>query len=65
MKLPKNIDPEKYGCIDYGIEFKASSQISFSNCDWGKNIVIFGVAKNSSGNTNNRKKFLLKDHKMD
>ena len=35
------------------------SLFSFSNCDWGKNFVIFGIDNSSLAHLDNKKKFKL------
>ena len=39
VKLIKNDDPDKYGCISYGIVFDACWNFSI-NAEFGKNIII-------------------------
>ena len=56
MKLTKNADPDKYGCVGYGIGFDTRSQFLWSGGSWGKNIVIFGANMNSSIYVDNKKK---------
>ena len=56
MQLTKNADPDKYGCVGYGIGFDTRSQFLWSGGSWGKNIVIFGANMNSSIYVDNKKK---------
>ena len=59
VMLTKNADPDKYGCVGYGIGFEAHSQFLSSDGELGKNDVIFGVDNSSSMHADNRKKRYL------
>ena len=48
VKLTKTSYQDKYTYSGYGIEFDSCSFFSVPNFDWGKNVVIFEVDKNSS-----------------
>ena len=38
---------KKYEYTGYGIGFNAPSQLSLSDCSWGKNVIVFGVDNSS------------------
>ena len=59
VQLTKNTDPDKYSYSGYGIGFDSRSHFSAPNFNWGKNIVIFGVANSSSVHIDNKKKDIL------
>ena len=59
VKLPKNVNPDKYRCSGYGIVFDARSQFSLSNSEWLKNVFIFGVDNSSFVHADNRKNIYL------
>ena len=59
VKLTKNANPNKYSYSGYGIVFDSHSSFSIPNCDWGKNVIIFGVDMSSSVHANNKNKDIL------
>ena len=46
--LTKNVDPDKYKYSSYGIGFDYRSELSFTDTDVGKNVIIFGADLKSS-----------------
>ena len=56
MKLTKNADPSKCEYSGYGIRFNFSSQFSWSNGCWSKNVIAFGADMSSSVYVDNTKK---------
>ena len=57
-KLTKNSDPDKYTYLGCGVGFDSRSLFLFSNFDFGKNVIIFGVDNISSTHTDNRKNYI-------
>ena len=59
MKITKNAGLEKCRYNGYGIGFDSRSQLSWSDDNWGKNVIIFGVDMSSSVHTYIKKKNIL------
>ena len=59
VKLIKNADSNKYSYSGYSTGFDSCSLFPYSDFDWDKNVVIFGVDNNSSVLTDNKKKYIL------
>ena len=55
----KNTDPDNYSYSGYSIGFDSRSLFSAPNFNWGKNVVIFGVANRLSVHIGNKKKDIL------
>ena len=59
VKLTKNPDIDKYKYSGYGIRFDGHGFFSHPSGGTGKNIIIFGVDKNSSSHIDNKGKYIL------
>ena len=57
--LTKNVDPDKYKYSSYGIGFDYRSELSFTDTDVGKNVIIFGADLKSSVHIDNKNKNIL------
>ena len=56
VKLTNNADPGKCGFSGYGFGFDARSQFLWSDCSWGKNVIIFGADMSSAVHVDNKNK---------
>ena len=56
VKLTKNADLNKYKYSGYGIGLNCCSEFSFTDGDFGKNVIIFGADMSSSVHIDNKKK---------
>lgn len=57
-KLTRNADPHKYWYNDYDIGFIARSQFTWSNGNWVKLLLFFGVDNSSYTHFDNKKRYL-------
>ena len=54
--MTKNADIDKHGYSEYGIGFDRRSRFSFPGCEFGQNVLIFGVDMSFSAYIDNNKK---------
>ena len=59
VKLTENADPDKYFYSGYRIGFDSCSLFPYSNFNWDKKFVIFGVDNSSSVHIDIKKKDIL------
>ena len=59
VKLTKNSDLDKYKHTGYDIGFGSRSELSFTNGNIGKNVIISGADMNSSVHIDNKSKNIL------
>ena len=59
VSLSKNADISKYKYSGYGISFHRKSSFSLPGGGNGQNVIIFGVAMNSSIHVDNKRKDIL------
>ena len=59
VKLTKNTDPDKYKYSSYSIGFDSHSQFSWTDGNYGKNVIIFGGDNSSSMHIDGKNKNIL------
>ena len=59
VTLTKNVDIEKYEYSGFGIGFDKRSSFTFPGRGFSQNVLIFGVDMSSSGQIDNKKKYIL------
>ena len=59
VKLTKNTDPDKYKYSGYSIGFDSHSQFSWTDGNYGKNVIIFGGDNSSSMHIDGKNKNIL------
>ena len=59
VKLTKNPDSDKFKHTGYNTRFDSRSQFSWSEGNWGKNVIIFRDDMNLSMRVDYKKKFIL------
>ena len=59
MIVANNADTDKHSYSGHGTGFDSRSHFLNSNFDFGKNIIVFGVANSSSTHTDYRKRDIL------
>ena len=57
--MTKNADIDKYGYSGYGIRSDRKAVFSFLSCEFGQNVIIFGVDMGFSAHIDNKKKDVL------
>ena len=63
VTISKNADIDKYGYSGYGIGFDRRGGFSFPGGGFGQNVLSFGVDMSISAHIDNKKKYILVQHK--